>query len=126
MERLAGALEAVELATVEPIGDDIGVGLDEHDERRPHALHGPVVEPAQLGEVELAAVALVGERRVDAAIADDRPTGTKGREHDLGDVLGPVGGGDQRLGASVELDDVVVVEDLAQPRCRSPCRRSPG
>ena len=34
---------------------------------------------------------------------------------DLGDVLGAVGGGDQRLGARIELDDVVVVEDLAQP-----------
>ena len=76
MEGRPGALEAVEVAIVESVGDDIGVGVDEHDERRPHALDGPVVEPAQLGEVELATVALVGERRVHAAIADDGATGT--------------------------------------------------
>ena len=104
VERLAGAFEAVELATVEAVGDDVGVGLDEDDERRPHALHRPVVDPAQLVEVELAAVALVGERRVHAAIADHGPAGTQRREDDLGDVLGPVGGGDQRLGTGIELD----------------------
>ena len=115
MEVVAGALETVEVPPVEAAGDDVGVRLDEHHERRPHALHRPVVEPAQLGEVEAAAVALVGERRVDAAVADDGATGAQRRKHDLGEVLGTVGGGDQRLGAGVELGDVVVVEDLAQP-----------
>ena len=31
-------------------------------------------------------------------------------------MLGTVGGGDQRLRTSIQLDDIVVVEDLAQPR----------
>ena len=76
VERRPGALEAIEVAIVESVGDNLGVGVDEHDERRPHPLDGPVVESAQLGEVELATVTLVGERRVHAAIADDGATGT--------------------------------------------------
>ena len=103
VEVVAGPLEAVEVPVVEPVGDDVGWRLDEHDERRPHALHGPVVDAAQLVEVEPAPVALVGERRVHAAVAHDGAAGAQRRQDDLGDVLGPVGGGDQRLGPGIEV-----------------------
>ena len=74
----------------------------------------------QLVEVEPAAVALVGERRVDAAIADHVPAGGQRRAHHLGEVLGPVGGRDQRLGAVGEVGRRVgVVEDR-----RAAARRS--
>ena len=79
--------------------------------------------PAELVEVEAPAVALVGERRVHAAVADDGAPGGERRAHDLGDVLGPVGGGDQRLGAVVEVGDVGVVEDL---RAAARRRRAAG
>ena len=54
------------------------------------------------------------ERGVHAPVAHHRSAGVERGAHDLGDVLGPVGGDDQELGAVVEVDDADVVEDLPQ------------
>ena len=51
-----------------------------------------------LGGGQLAAVALVGDRRAGEAVADHRAPGVERRLDHLGDVLGPVGRHEQRLG----------------------------
>ena len=115
VEGRAGELEAVELAAVEALCGQLGRGLDVDDQRRPMALHRPLVDAAQVVEIELAAVALVGEGRIDAAIADHGPAGGERRDDHLGEVLGAVGGHDQRLGARFEVIERGVVEDGPQP-----------
>ena len=80
---------------------------------RPAAVDGPAVDLAQFVDVELAAVALVGERGVHAAVAHHvTARGQRGCDHLL-DVLGPVGSREQRLGAMGQARGGRVVQDLA-------------
>ena len=115
VEVVAGPFEAVELAAVQAGGEHVSGSVEQHDVGRPQSIDRPVVDPPQVVDVEPPPVALVGERRVHAAVADDVPPGVERRPHDPGEVLGPVGRGDQRFGTVGEVGDVVVVEDRPQP-----------
>ena len=77
----------------------VGAHLEQHDEVGPPALRRPARQLLHLGGRQLAAVALVGDRRAGEAIADHRASGVEGGLDHLGDVLGAVGGHEQRLGA---------------------------
>ncbi len=63
---------------------------------------------------EVPAGALVGERRVDVAVGDHHGTAGQCRRDDALDVLGLVGGVEQRLGAVGERAGGRVEHDLAQ------------
>ena len=115
MEVVAGLLEAVELAPPHPFGGHVGRDRQEHDQVGPDLAHRPLVDAAHLVEREAAAITLVGERGVHRAVADDMATGGQRGTHDLGHVLGAVGGDDQRLGAIVEIEHGRVVQDRPQP-----------
>ena len=75
--------------------------------RRGRATGPSVAHAGERGDLrrrELAAVALVGDRRAGEAVGDDRAAGGEGRPDHLGDVLGPVGGHEQRLGPRGDLE----------------------
>ena len=59
---------------------------------------GPPRDLLELGDVDDAAGALVREQGVDVAVGDDDHALGQRRQHDLVDVLGLVGGVDERLG----------------------------
>ena len=90
----------------------------------PSARDRPVVDLLELLDRQAAAESLIGERRVERAIADHVAACVECRCDDLGDVLGPIGCGHQCLGTSGEVGDGVVVQDLAQTCTDRVCRRS--
>ena len=98
MEVVALAFEAVELAIAHAPFEHFDGCVDQDDEVRPHRVQGPLVDLANLVERQASAVSLVGERRVHAAIADHVAAGSERRCDDLVDVLGTIGGNQQRLG----------------------------
>ena len=61
------------------------------------------VEAAQQIEIEAASVALVGERRVGEAVAEDDFAALQGGTDDLGDISGAVGEEEEGLGPGGEL-----------------------
>ena len=63
------------------------------------ALAVPAGDVLDLGRVEVAAGTLVGQRAVDEPVGDHHLAPVEGRLHDRVDVLGLVGGVEQRLGA---------------------------
>ena len=72
----------------------------------------PQREVAHLVAVEHAAGALVGDRRVEVAVLDHDVAALERRPHDGRDVVGAVGGVEQRLGARGDVA-AVVQHDLA-------------
>ena len=86
------------LARCEARPGGLGAHLEQHDEVGPAALGRPARQLLHLGGRELAAVALVGDRRAGEAVADHGAPGVERRLDHLGDVLGAVGGHEQRLG----------------------------
>ena len=111
VERFVLTLEAIELSSTHPSLEHIHRRVDQHDEIGPTRVQGPVVDLAQLVDRQASAVALVGEGRVDAAIADDMSAGGQRGCDDLIDVLGPVGGDQQCLRPIGEVRHRGVVED---------------
>ena len=93
-----GALEAVKLTPPHAVGQLLGGDVEEHDEVGPAPIDGPLVDGPDLVQRQPSAVALVGERGVDAAVADHVPAGPERRADDLLDVLRPVGGDEERFG----------------------------
>ena len=76
-----------------------GVEVEHDGQVRAQVVGGPAGDVLDLGDVEVAAGALVGERRVDVAVGDDHLAAVERRLDDGLDVLGLVGGVEQRLGA---------------------------
>ena len=123
MERRSGGLEPVEFAPAHPLGDRLVGRVEEHDGRRPEPAGAPLVQVSDLVDVEFASVALVRQRRVHRPIGDDGRAGLECGYDDLGEMLGAVGSGEQRLGSGRQVVHARVVEDLADPR---PDRRATG
>ena len=123
---VTGLFEPVELTLAHAFGGDVFGHREQDDEVGPGVVDRPLVDSPHLVDRQAAAVTLVGECRVHRAVAHDVAAGRERRTHDLGQVLGPVGGHDQCLGVIVEIGDVGVVQDLTQPTRRSRCRRSRG
>ena len=71
------------------------------------AVDGPHLQVVHLGGPEVAPGALVGDRGVGVAVGDDDLAALERRAHQLVDVVGLVGGEEQRLGAR---RDVVAVQ----------------
>ncbi len=87
------------VAPGEPGEPGRGLEVEQHGQVGTQVLGGPAGDPLQPGDVERTAGSLVGEGRVDVAVGDhDLATG-ESRTDDRVDVLGLVGGVQQRLGA---------------------------
>ena len=78
-------------------------GAVEEDRQVGHEpLGGPVRQPGDV-VAQPAGAALVGDRRVDVAVADDDSPGRERRADDRLDVVGAVGSVEQGLGACVDV-----------------------
>ncbi len=88
------------------------VEVEQHGEVGQQALGGPERELAHLGRVEHATGALVGDGRVEVAVLDDDLAALERGAHDGRDVVGAVGGVEQRLGARRDVA-AAVQHDLA-------------
>ena len=107
-------LDAVEVAGAAEA--DGGVDVEHDREVWTQGGRGPARDLLELGDVDGAPGALVGEQRVDVAVGDDdHALGQRG-QHDLVDVLGLVGGVDQGLGPRRQRAGGVVEHDAAQDR----------
>ena len=105
------ALDAVALLeAAEPV---LGLEVEHHGQVRAQVAGGPAVEPGHLGGHQVAPGALVGQRGVDVPVGDDHLAAPQRGQHDGVDVLGLVGGVEQRLGAVGELAGGRVEHDLA-------------
>ena len=92
-------------------GDDV----EQHRQVRDEPVGGPAGDAGDLGGREVAAGALVGDGGVDVAVGDDDGAALqRGPDHRV-DVLGAVGGVEQRLGAVREPGGGDVEQDRAQP-----------
>ena len=103
-----------------------GLEVEQHGQVGAQVLGGPAGDPLELGAVERTAGALVGERRVDVAVGDHDLAPLERRTDDRVDVLGLVGGVQQRLGAVGQLAGRRVQHDPAYLRRRPGCRRARG
>ena len=106
----------------------LGRDVEQDDQVGPQAAGGPLVDRATHLDAEQApAVALVGERRVDDSGRSRRPRrpSSAGRTTS-GDVLGPVGGHEQRLGPGVQLAGGRVQHDAPAGARRPACRPARG
>ena len=99
VEAVVLAFEAVELPAAHSPLEHLDGRVDEHDQIGPARVDRPLVDLTYLGDRQTTSVSLVRERRVHAAIADDVAPCGQGRCNDLFDVLGSVGGCQQRFGA---------------------------
>ena len=82
-----------------PRGPDVGRHVEQHGEIGGQPAGGPRGQGGDLGAIERAARALVGDRGVAVAVRHDPlPRRERGFEQ-VGDVLGAIGGEEQRLGA---------------------------
>ena len=107
-------LDAVEVAGAAEAGG--GVDVEDDGEVWTQVGRGPARDLLELGDVDGAPGALVGERRVDVAVGDDdHALGERG-QHDLVDVLGLVGGIDECLRPRRERAGGVVEHDATQQR----------
>ena len=126
VERRALQLEAVVLAPAHPCLEDLGRSVEEEGQIWPDTPDGPIVDLAQLADEQAASVPLVGQGGVHAAVGDHVTAGAQCRGDDLGEVLGPVRGGEQRLGAVVHRRDLWIVEDGPDPPADGRPTRLPG
>ena len=92
-----------------------GVGRDvqQHCQIRCEPLSGPARELSHLGDTQVTPGALVGHRRVAVPVGHDDRATVEGRAHHGVDVLGAVGGEQQRL--STRLERLACQQELAQP-----------
>ena len=90
--------------------------VEQHGQVGAQVVGGPAGDPLELGGVERAAGPLVGERRVDVAVGDHDLAALERRADDGVDVLGLVGGVEQRLGAVGQLAGRGVEHDASYLR----------
>ena len=107
------ALDPVALG--EPAQPVVGLEVEDDGQVRPQVVGRPARDVLDLGELERAAGALVGEHRVDVAVGDDDLAAVERGLDDAVHVLGLVGGVEQGLGAVGQLAGRRVEHDLADP-----------
>ena len=98
--------------------------VDDDGEVGDEAVDGPHLQVVHLGGAEVAAGALVGDGGVGVAVGDDDLAPLERRPDELVDVVGLVGGEEQRLGPG---RDVVAVEhEVADGRAELGAARLAG
>ena len=93
------------------VGGDGGIGIEEDSEVREQAFGGPQGQIPDIINAEAAGDSLVGNRGVEVAVGQDHVTALEGGADPGGDVVGAVGGVQERLGAGSDV--AAVQEELA-------------
>jgi hypothetical protein len=101
--RIASSAVSTEPEPARPLQPNLDRNVEQDGEVGPQAGRGEVLEQAHLVGVVAVAGALVGQRRVDEARADDPLAPLQGRADDARHVLGAAGGVQQRVGPGVEI-----------------------